>query len=856
MRRKLCSLAAWIMVALPLSSSQAQDDGSQWTIYVTNDNCPDYTWGLTEEQTRQSFADIVRAHLDEINRTDGEKPENQDRYNMAVIQEALCFVERYPERKGELIQRIREGRVFVSPYLCNLLWAFQSVEGAVRTFYPARRLEREWGISMDVAEHIEEPSLPWGMATILAGCGVKWLSVPFYKYDSTFDRLRNPPLFVLEGPDGSRVRVVMDSWASGKWSYAQGAALLRDTKVIANEWLPHYRSLGESYPIRAILASGTHGDISPRSGDQARGFAEAIITFNTSPGQHPKLVNAILPQFCSAVDKAEEGTPFLPTVRGCFGHSWDLWPVSLAQYVAQMRSGERHFLAAESLLAVAAFRQPGLHEATRADRERAEWCWAMLADHAWNGTDDKNKRHNADLRKKWSDELNRTADRVLQQAWAGLGTSDTNDEIALFNSLGFPRRDLVRAALAADEDVVAIGESEITSQAVEEDGKRYLYFVSPEVAGFGFRGVHLRRSSKPVAESGILRARQGELESPFYRLNLDPRTGGIGSLVHKANGRELVVAGKGRSLCQTVYFDGQEHTLEDVKSEVVAVGPVMARLRVTGIAEGIRVTIFVTVYAELDRVDFDVRVNKPVTTREERLCQIFPVLGDGAVLRIETMGAVIRPRPQPEGDLLPGADTRRFAVQGFLEASLPEGPGVTIAPIDAFVLRMDLDPVTFEALGNDQNYREVVQNQDGVTEFRFRYALRAHAGEYDGAEAFNWSRAVGTPLLTRRGRLSRELGTEQAISVDSKRAMATCLKPADRPDAGSCILRLWETAGHSGPVRIAVRGFGRAIRTDLLERDLDELPIRSGIVMLHLPAFGFGAVRLTPVFGPEGRALN
>ena len=136
------------------------DPEDRWTIYIANDNCPDYTWGFIEEQTRQAFADIVRAHLDEMNRTDTEQPENQNRYNMAVMQETLCFVERYPDRKEELIRRIKDWCVFVSPYLCNSLWASQSAEGMIRTFYPFRRLEREWGIATDAAHHIEMPLLP------------------------------------------------------------------------------------------------------------------------------------------------------------------------------------------------------------------------------------------------------------------------------------------------------------------------------------------------------------------------------------------------------------------------------------------------------------------------------------------------------------------------------------------------------------------------------------------------------------------------------------------------------------------------------------------------------------------------
>jgi hypothetical protein len=72
--------------------------------------------------------------------------------------------------------------------------------------------------------------------------------------------------------------------------------------------------------------------------------------------------------------------------------------VSLSALAATARQGEREFLAAESLAVLA-----GGHElaaSTREARERAEWSWAMLGDHAWNGTDDANRRENASLRRR------------------------------------------------------------------------------------------------------------------------------------------------------------------------------------------------------------------------------------------------------------------------------------------------------------------------------------------------------------------------------------------------------------------------------------------------------------------------
>jgi hypothetical protein len=847
-RRWLAVVLAFVALMPAAAAEDPRADrrpSPEWTIYVANDNCPDYTWGLTEEQTRQAFADVVKGHLDEMRRTDGQPPEGRDCYNAAVTQEVLCFIERHPERKAELAGRIREGRLYVSPYLCNSLWAFQGFEGALRTFYPARRLERELGIRIDCAHHIELPSLPWGTATVLAGCGIKRLSLPFYNYDSTFGELKTPPVFRHEGPDGSSVLVAMDRFACSKASYAQGAAILNKPEAIGREWIAHYAALGKEYPLRSILASGTHGDISPGSGGQARAFADKIIQYNGRADKQARLVNATMPRFWAAVESHEAQSPWLPTVRGDFGHSWDLWPVCLAKYVADMREGERRMLAAESLVAMVSSIEPKLTEATRAARQRAEWCWAMLSDHAWNGTDERNQRHNAELRRRWSAELNQLATQITQQAEAALKMESSPMEVLLFNSLSFPRRGLVSLNPQGKTPAATAGGGTVPCQVIEEDGRQSLCFVSPEVPGFGWRQVRLdTEASRPASTSG-LKATPSRLEGPYYRATVDLRTGGLSSLVHRQTGKELLVPGQGRTLGQSVYFDGKEHTLTDVRCEVAALGPVLARLRIRGMAAGIEIASLVTVYAELDQVDFDIRIRKPVSTREERLCQVFPILEKAGDLRIATPGAVIRPRKQPDGDLLPGADTRRFAVQEFVDVS-SDGVGVTVAPLDAFALRLDLGPPSMEALGNDQNYREVVKDQHGQTDFRFRYSLQARSGGYDGARATVFGRGAATPLSTFRGCSSMPEGVLPALEILPSRAVATCLKPADDPIAGGHIVRLIDTTGRAGPVTMGLKGYRRAMRTDLLERDREELEFVDGKLTVELKPYGVFAARLLP----------
>jgi hypothetical protein len=162
------------------------------------------------------------------------------------------------------------------------------------------------------------------------------------------------------------------------------------------------------------------------------------------------------------------------------------------------------------------------------------------------------------------------------------------------------------------------------------------------------------------------------------------------------------------------------------------------------------------------------------------------------------------------------------------------------------MLRLDLDPLTFEALGNDQNYREVTQDQDGVKEFRFRYAVRGHASGYDNAQALAWSRSVTAPLVSFTARMADDRVARPAIQLDPSRAIAACLKPADGEGSAGAILRLWETAGKADPIQIAVKGYGRAIQTDLLERDRGELPIADGRIEVKTNPYGFSSVRLLP----------
>ena len=101
-----------------------------------------------------------------------------------------------------------------------------------------------------------------------------------------------------------------------------------------------------------------------------------------------------------------------------------------------------------------------------------------------------------------------------------------------------------------------------------------------------------------------------------------------------------------------------------------------------------------------------------------------------------------------------------------------------------------------------------------------------------------------SPSVEARPRGSWPRWAASATGKPPCRAVATCFKPADGDASGGCILRLWEVAGQPGPLSIGLNGYGKAVGTDLLERDGKELQIVNDKLTIDLKAHGYSAVRL------------
>ena len=744
-------------------------------IFLSNDVCADYTWGLKEDEVHDAVAELIKAHLDEMNRTENFPFHIQDRYTCTITNELLFFLDKYPNRKEELYSRIHEGKIMISPFLSNSMWGFQSAEGFLRCMYPAQRLAKACDVQLKWAVHSELPSMPQGIAPLLTGSGITWICKPYLNYDAHFEGLSVPPVFILQGPDSSMLKVSMDNWASNHFVYAQGAGILKlpfyqnDTSTIEGYWLPHYSSL-QNYPMNAALAEGTHFDLSPESKKYPSIITHRIDSLNkVSPGKY-QIINSTFAMYADYVDSIEREHHFLQTFDGSFGVTWESWPAGLAKYVSGYREQERRLLMTEAKMVLKGI---DFHQDTTIYRlhRKAEWCLGMLADHAWNGSDTSNITENARIRKSLVDQL--------------------------------------ESSISAMETIIV---------------QRLPIFT-------------------PKNESKFTETKKVKFANPFYILAFGKKEKGLESIISKETGEKF-------QLNKTAFIS-VEYLIDSTgyyfKPGTIAISENQDTLiiRQKGELAGLICEFYYYLYEHSDRVDLTIRIQRPSHCHREALFAHFGLKLGNTLLHAETTGAIIEPYLIPKGNLLPGADTTRTVVQGFVSAESLNMPCLTIIPLDAFLLRTDGELLTFELFGNDQNYREAIKNQNNETEFCFRFSMQV-TENYNQEEAFEFSRSVMFDSYNfQLGSQNNPLSAQQASDSNNRQYFViTCLKPAEPEFGEGIIIRLWESTGRSGNTTFTMDHPYKVYLCSLLEETQKEIPLINNTFQLYTKGNGFVCLRL------------
>lgn len=785
--------------------------------------------------------------------------------------------------REEMLSAIREGRLGLPVVHGSLFTGSASLEGLIRNLYPSRSLARAHGLPFDTAIITDVPSYSWSWASVLAAAGVRYFVGASDAYRGPFllrNALHRRSPHSWEGPDGGRVT----TWYSRHYHQFSSLFGLPPSPQLARESLPRFLQAYDHPGYRAadVLLYGTQVENVALQPEQAA-FA---ATWNANYA-YPRLRYGT---FAEALDVITRQQGDLEVIRGDGGPYWEDGLAANARITALARANSRRILTAEKLASIAGSLNPRW-QPDLADL-RAAWRHSLLIDeHTWHADcsvrdpDSLQARRQGEAKDAHAVDARRALERVLHRGLSALSDAlpIPPASLVLFNPSSWARQELVEAEIGCGQGLVDPESGALVPMEILRTGKVYqrIRLTSPAVPALGVRALRLR----PLP--AIPRARTPSnplvLESPHFRVTLDPARGGLASLWDQRLGKELARTDRGYAFGQWLYVTGGD-ALPNRLVQYSTVSPI-PDLAIHAAGGGLVLTSYVSEVGAVarvrssarnfDSIDLEVlvpharpevrltyRVRKQATRNKEAAYVAFPFAFERPTFRYATQNGIVN----PARDLLPGACHEWFTVQDWIAVQDASGVTATLAPVDAPLVTLgDLVRGTWpETFGERpaQVFSYVMSNYtpegyaaeqggDGV----FRYVLTSSAAFDPGASArfgaenltpFEVNEVTRSDKLGPAGLHPDSLVAKPWIRIEPDRVHLTTWKPAE--DGRGFILRLLETSGEAAEAILDTPLFpiGSALRCNAVEEDLGPLPVAQGQTRVSISGFGIATVRWIP----------
>jgi alpha-mannosidase len=429
-----------------------------------------------------------------------------------------------------------------------------------------------------------------------------------------------------------------------------------------------------------------------------------------------------------------------------------------------------------------------------------------------------------------------------------IDTSGTANPVIIFNSLSHSRRELI--AVEAPDEVTAVIDGTGTRGTVQRDLEGRVLFEA-EIPPCGYR-VYDLVAADSVSGVGVT-ADTRSLENEHLRIELDDQ-GLVSSIFDKSAQRQVLAPGARGNRFQLHpdypnFFDAwdidrfafdQGVDLDDVDSvELVEQGPLRAGIRVIRRFGDSCLTQFIRLSTGARVVDFDTEVEWRETNRLLKVAFPVAVHSHRATYEIQ-YGHVERPTHANTS-----WDVARFEVCAHKWADLSE-PGYGVALLNDSKYGYDIsDNVIRLSLLRAPTWPDPVADRG---HHRFTYRLFPHGGDLREAGVIDAGYDLNAPL--RAVPTAPHPGTlatgGSMLSVDAAHVVVETVKRSDK-DPGSLVVRLYEAWGRRGPVTVrAPWRVRRATVTDLLERELADVPSVGAEITMDMTPFQITTLKLEP----------
>lgn len=768
-----------------------------------------------------------------------------------------------PERQ-RAIAAIRKQQLYLPAEYANLLTGFPTAETLIRSLYPSANFSREHGTPFNYANITDVPSYSWSYASVLASAGIHILLSGCNNFRAPVleqGQLNRDSPFWWQGPDGQKVLF----WYSRMYQHMQMLFGLPPEMASAYYTLPIFLQQYEhpSYRADAAILYGTqveNTDLFPQQATFAAQWNGAYA--------YPRLEYS---GFYDAMKRvAQKFGNDIPVVRGDGGPYWEDGIGSDAFYAAMERNTEARALSAEKLATLTSLINPKL--APNKDRLDKMWTNMLLMDeHTWDSYNSVSEPASQEavkqlaIKDSYAVKASAQADFLTRDSMATLVNSITagRDSLTVFNSLNWSRSGLVALDLNRDEEIFDLSTGKVVPYEVlgSRGSFSHVRFLAEDIPAVGYKVFQIRHIKAPAQAAAQPAATNQTtvLESPYYRVTLDPESGAVQSIYDKQLQRELVNRQSPYRFGQYLYVTGGDHGSNKILAfshvhpdAVLQMHPAhsgklisvertpygwAARMKSTD-TNTPGVTTEIQLFEHEKKIEFIEDVDKKEVTTKEGVYFAFPFAMQQPQFQYEIQTGVV----DPAKDMYPGAGHEWFSVQHWVSVQ-QNGVSGTVMPLDAPLVTLgDINrgkwPAQFGqrpgsifsyVMNNywNTNYRAA---QGG--HFHFRYVVTS-APSTDAAALSRMGWEEMTPLehdrVTSQDKAQDVPGPlsgkqDSFLQVSDANVLLDTWKAAE--DHNGVVLRFLDLGGTTRKVtvRSPLLHVGQAWQTDAVERHQNLLP--------------------------------
>jgi len=863
-----------------LESEKMLGPQRKWMIYLFHHAHTDI--GYTELQTRiyKKHAEYLDSVIQYCRETENYPDDAKFRWNAEVAWGVENYIQQRPEAKvKELIDLVKKGRVEVSAWYLQLSDLF-SHEELVRATYAARELSRKYGIRVTCAMNNDVTGFSWAAPLILSRSGVRYFATGINETRSLAP-LRRPGLFYWESPDGSRIL----HWNGEHYLFSNYELRLHEGEEKSlprvEKYLAGLESRGDyPYDLIAFNISAYVTDNCP----PGRKLSDMVRDWNAH-WAYPKLRLATMPEFFEAMENKYAGR--IPTYRLGWPDYWTDGVASTAYETGLNRLTHNELLTAEKLAAIAAevnpeFNYPG------AEIKEAYSKSMFYDEHTWGAYNSIDEPESELAKGQWTlkasfsyvaREISQNLLRQSAEAIAGQIPKTGNFSLAVFNPLSWERTDVVKVILPQPLTEKKGNFRVIDNRTGREESfelldERTVLILARDVPALGYAVYLISLDKAPVRGEANIYVGKDSIENDFYRVVLDPVSGGIKNIYDKEANAECVDASSPYTLNQYIYEnpEGGRKAVDDMAKRAVFKrwsptsakisagrrGALASSLKVQTSAAGCQdIESEVTLYQDLKKIDIVNRLRKKETLEPEAVYFAFPFKVEGGKFVFEIADGMM----QPEVEQLPGTTRDWHTVQHWVEVS-NVNRSVVWSPVEAPLIQF-CDINTGKWLKKleitNSSIFSYAMNNYWMTNFKasqgglvtFRYALTTRAGGADAVKASRFGWEVETPLAAAwipdetKGKLNG--AGASFFRIDQPDVILQAVKKAE--DGEGLVLRLREIGGKDAEVRVKSPLFpsGKiaAVLTDIGEMNEKPAAVSGDEIIVPVKAFGIQTVRIT-----------